>query len=236
LIEYFGGMTFSGGTVTCPVDDPTPLRGAAVSLDSLPSHCVGHSPSQVYLLAGGKLGEYGAGAGCDGPIAKIARDIHVQKAGAPVVTLVDFKAGFEDTARGVVTRMDWALVVVDPTQASIVMATQMKKMVERLHAGCLPATRHLESPELVGLAARLFREAPLRGVLFVLNRIADDETEAYLRRRLAACDISPIAAIRNDPEIERAWLTGTAIKPEHAKAEQLVERLERAVAAPAAAG
>lgn len=24
LIDYFGGMVFSGGAVTCPVDDPTP--------------------------------------------------------------------------------------------------------------------------------------------------------------------------------------------------------------------
>ncbi|OQY31739.1 MAG: hypothetical protein B6243_08130 [Anaerolineaceae bacterium 4572_5.2] len=25
LIDYFGGMAFSGGAVTCPVDDPVPL-------------------------------------------------------------------------------------------------------------------------------------------------------------------------------------------------------------------
>ena len=28
LIEYFGGMIFGGGQVTCPVDDPTPLPGS----------------------------------------------------------------------------------------------------------------------------------------------------------------------------------------------------------------
>ena len=33
LIDYFGGMIFSGGMVTCPVDDPTPLIGAEVTLD-----------------------------------------------------------------------------------------------------------------------------------------------------------------------------------------------------------
>ena len=27
LIEYFGGMVFSGGLVSCPVDDPRPLPG-----------------------------------------------------------------------------------------------------------------------------------------------------------------------------------------------------------------
>jgi Mrp family chromosome partitioning ATPase len=28
LLDYFGGMVFRGGSVTCPVDDPTPLQGA----------------------------------------------------------------------------------------------------------------------------------------------------------------------------------------------------------------
>jgi len=27
LMEHFGGMIFSGGSVTCPVDDPAPLAG-----------------------------------------------------------------------------------------------------------------------------------------------------------------------------------------------------------------
>ncbi len=36
LIDCFGGMIFSGGVVTCPVDDPTPLYGAEMSLDALP--------------------------------------------------------------------------------------------------------------------------------------------------------------------------------------------------------
>lgn len=30
LLEYFGGMVFSGGPVTCPVDDPLPLADASV--------------------------------------------------------------------------------------------------------------------------------------------------------------------------------------------------------------
>ena len=30
LLDYFGGMVFSGGLVSCPVDDPTPLEGSDV--------------------------------------------------------------------------------------------------------------------------------------------------------------------------------------------------------------
>ena len=36
LLDYFGGMVFSGGLVTCPVDDPTPLPGSQIALNRLP--------------------------------------------------------------------------------------------------------------------------------------------------------------------------------------------------------
>lgn len=29
LMDYFGGAVFQGGSVTCPVDDPTPLAGSS---------------------------------------------------------------------------------------------------------------------------------------------------------------------------------------------------------------
>ena len=35
LLEHFGGLVFSGGAVTCPVDDPTPLPDAEVDLSDL---------------------------------------------------------------------------------------------------------------------------------------------------------------------------------------------------------
>jgi CO dehydrogenase nickel-insertion accessory protein CooC1 len=36
LLEYFGGMVFSGGLVTCPVDDPTPLTNADINIEEFP--------------------------------------------------------------------------------------------------------------------------------------------------------------------------------------------------------
>jgi CO dehydrogenase nickel-insertion accessory protein CooC1 len=82
LLDYFGGMVFSGGAVTCPVDDPTPLPGATLSLEGLPARYVGTSPEGIRLLLAGKLGPLGPGAGCDGPIAKIARDLRVTDMGS----------------------------------------------------------------------------------------------------------------------------------------------------------
>jgi CO dehydrogenase nickel-insertion accessory protein CooC1 len=223
LLIHFGGMIFSGGRVTCPVDDPTPLPGAEILLEDLPRRYVAEGDPGIFLLSLGKLGAAGAGAGCDGPIGKIARDLAIRSRGGAGVTLVDFKAGFEDAARGVVVSLDWAVVVVDPTQASLVLAADMKAMVEKLRAGAPPATSHLGDPALAALARRRFRDAPLRGVLVVLNRVPDDETEAFLRARLAEHGIEPVACIREDPAIRRAWLRGDAVR---ADAPDLVARLE----------
>ena len=115
LLDYFGGMVFSGGLVTCPVDDPTPLPGAELSLDRLSGQYYNRNENGILFLTAGKIGDQGPGAGCDGPVAKIARDIRLHQSGEQPVTLVDFKAGFEDSARGAITSLDWAIVVVDPT-------------------------------------------------------------------------------------------------------------------------
>jgi len=49
LLEYFGGMVFSGGSVTCPVDDPTVLEGARLSLSDLPPRFRGVPPATRHL-------------------------------------------------------------------------------------------------------------------------------------------------------------------------------------------
>jgi CO dehydrogenase nickel-insertion accessory protein CooC1 len=228
LLDYYGGMVFSGGAVTCPVDDPTPLEGASVASDVLPAVYQAQSPDGIHLFTAGKMGDKGPGAGCDGPIAKIARDFRPVYQGMSPVTLVDFKAGFEDSARGNIISLDWILVVVDPTGAAVQMAVHMRDMVDQLRAGGRPATAHLQHPELVALANRLYREARVQGVQFILNRIRDQETERYLLARLAASGIAPIGIIYADPALERAWLTGapldTARQAEEAQA--IVRRLE----------
>jgi CO dehydrogenase maturation factor len=218
LMEYFGGMVFSGGAVTCPVDDPTPLPGAEIYLDRLPIKFFVQK-DRITLLTAGKIGELGPGAGCDGPVAKIARDLQIHSEGEPVVTLVDFKAGFEDTARGAITSLDWVIIIVDPTLAAIEMASDMCDMVARLKAMELPATMHLESPELVAIANRIFKEARINGVLSVLNKVQNAETENYLRRELSARSIEPIAIIYEDPSMSISWLQGKPLGGREAERE-----------------
>ena len=230
LLDYYGGMVFSGGFVTCPVDDPTLLVGAHISVDELPEAYHETTPAGIHLFVAGKMGDKGPGAGCDGPIAKIARDFRPGYANETPVTLVDYKAGFEDSARGNIISLDWIIVVVDPTSAAIQMAINMRDMVVQLKAGRLPATAHLEHPDLVELVNQLYREARVKGVLFILNRVRDEETERYIRDKLAEHGIKPIGTIHDDPSLSIAWLKGEPLTKttNNHEVERIVEELEKA--------
>jgi CO dehydrogenase nickel-insertion accessory protein CooC1 len=216
LLDYFGGMVFSGGLVTCPVDDPTPLTNAQVIVSDIPARYYVRNQDGITLLTAGKIAGQGPGAGCDGPVAKIARDFHI-KNGEDVVTLIDFKAGFEDTARGAITSLDWAIVVVDPTIASVELAANMQDMVDEIIADELPATRHLESPELVAIANELFIQANIKGVLFVLNKIPNNEVGSYLTEELAKRGLTPIGTIYEDASIALSWLRGLPVESKQAE-------------------
>jgi CO dehydrogenase maturation factor len=229
LLDYFGGMVFSGGRVTCPVDDPTPLEGASMRLSDLPAEYVACSADGIRLLVAGKLGSLGPGAGCDGPIAKITRDLRVSEVGPDDVTLVDYKAGFEDSARGALTALDWAVAVVDPTTAALQMAVHLTRMVAEMRRGRPPATRHLDRVELVVLATRLFREARIKGVVATLNRVPDAAVERYLLDALGGQDVSVAGVFGEDPALQERWLRGTRVRSDRLleAATSLVRRLER---------
>jgi CO dehydrogenase maturation factor len=230
LLEYYGGTVFSGGSVSCPVDDPTRLPGAHVSLEAIPDRYIGRTSDGIRLLIAGKLGSLGPGAGCDGPVAKIARDLTLLSAAENPVTLVDIKAGFEDAARGLITGVDWAIAVVDPTKSAVRIAEDLSNLVYRLHEGGGPATEHLGSPDLVELANSIYRHSRVRLVLTVLNRIADGDTEQLLREALLDYGIEPVAVIHEDPAISASWFNGGALRTSIAErdADPLVSALEAA--------
>jgi len=237
LLDYFGGTIFTGGAVTCPVDDPTPLAHADIDLEKLPGEYHTRNENGVTLLTAGKLADKGPGAGCDGPISKIARDLRIRVGDTLPVTVVDFKAGFEDSARGVLKEVDWALVTVDPTNAAIQMAVDMKEMVSQTRAGKPPATQHLDTPVLVEMAIRMFREARVRDVLVVLNRVRDREVETCLTGRLEEAGVQPIAVIPEDPVITVTWLEGVPLTRQFREpADRVVGALEGAARRPSTVG
>lgn len=234
LTDLFGGLVFSGGRVTCPVDDPTLLEGHVLQLDQIPDPFRAITPDGIVYLAGGKMGRLGAGAGCDGPVAKIARDLELRLPEDPQpVMLVDFKAGMEDSVRGVITGLDWGLLVVDPSSTAVRLAGEMRRMVEALRAGVHPATAHLSDPKLVRLAESLYREARIRGLSVVLNRVGDEETEEILRTGLADEGVRPVGRVGNHPDVGRAWLRGEYLDCPAALAETaaFLDRVEAEVEA-----
>jgi CO dehydrogenase maturation factor len=229
LIDYFGGMVFSGGQVTCPVDDPRPLPNAQLEIPDLEHKYYARNAQEIVLLTAGKIGDLGPGAGCDGPINKIARDLRLSSDDAPSVTLVDFKAGFEDSARGAVTSLNWIMVVVDPSNAAIQMAVHMKEMVEQIKAGVPPATKHLKSPELVAFAESVFRESRIHAVFVVLNKIKNKEMGQFLRDKLSKEGIDPIGALPEDHAITLNWLEGSPLHETSSvtrAVREIVDRLE----------
>ena len=228
LLDWLGGTVFSGGPVTCPVDDPAPIQGARVRQEALPSQYVSQTPGGIRFFQVGKMGPLGPGAGCDGPMTKIARDFVPETDGPAPVTLIDFKAGIEDASRGVVTSLDWVLLVIDPSYAGVQAAATMKTLLDQMHHGALPATRHLQSPELIGLLEDSYRSARTKGVLYVLNKVADAEVEYQLWQRLLGAGLHATAVIRDDPHIRAAWLEGSPLKsiPALAEAAKLVRALE----------
>jgi len=229
LIHYFGGAIFSGGSVTCPVDDPTPLPGAEISLDKLPNNYYLQNQEGIFLFALGKIGDRGPGAGCDGPISKITRDLKISGIGDYPVTLIDLKAGLEDPARGVITGLDWVITVVDPTNAAIQIAIDIKNIINQIKSGKLPATRHLKNPALVKTAQKIFKEAKIKDSFVLLNKIKDKEIESYLRKKLEEKGIEPLGIMWEDPSISLSWLKETSLMEIGARKdiERFIKRLKK---------
>ncbi len=212
LIDYFGGPVFSGGKVSCPVDDPTPLSGAVIHLTKIPEKYYSFDQEGLFLFQLGKIGDKGPGAGCDGPISKITRDLRVHGLGDQPVTLIDVKAGLEDSARGVITSMDWIITVVDPTTASIQVAEDIKNLISRIKAGELPATDHLGSSELIEKAKRIYKEARIKESFVLLNKIKDEKIENYVSKKLKEKGLRAIGVIYEDSSISLSWLEGKPLE------------------------
>ena len=231
LMDYYGGTVFSGGFVTCPVDDPKPLDGAEVELERLDKAYYARNPDGIIFLIAGKIGGEGPGVGCDGPVAKIARDFRVNLDGRLPVTLIDFKAGLEDTARGVVTSLDMIVFVIDPSLVSVEMAVNMKEIVKSIQLHNKPATAHLEDPELVGWANQFYENSHIAGIRFLLNRINSNEEERILEEALKQEGIEPSCIIHQAASISSAWMKGEPIRAEEPQKEiqMLIMLLEKDV-------
>ena len=82
---------------------------------------------------------------------------------------------------------------------------------------------------MIELAKQLYRDANVKGVLFILNKVRDDLTEQFLLERLAQKDIEPLGIIHDTPALSMAWLLGEPLIKTHAQSEanNIVEALEK---------
>jgi len=229
LIDYFGGMVFRGGPVSCPVMDPSPLAGMVLSIADLPQEYVARPMDGVILLMSGKLGANGTVGGCDGPLVTIARDLTASGPEGDSVTVVDFKGGMEDTVRGALSGTDLALAVIDPTLPSVAVAGKLVEAVRQIRAGTPPNLRHLEDPEGIEVALATSREMRITTVLAILNRVPDANIEVRLAGRvLEGSGLKPVGSLREDPTVGMAWLEGSRVvsHENQARIRRIVDRIE----------
>jgi len=78
-----------------------------------------------------------------------------------------------------------------------------------------PATAHLKDPHLAELARQQFKESRIQGVVAILNRVPDPDTEAFLRGKLEALG-GPrvIGTLPEDRTIQTQWLRGEEVEAE----------------------
>ncbi len=221
LIEYFGGKEFTGGKVTCPVDDPKPLPGAEISLDELPAEYYVEKNGITFFRSGKIKRAY---EGCDGPEDKVTRDFWVL---GSHVTLIDIKAGYEHFGRGVEVKMDGVITVVDPTSTSFDIAEEVKEMVDQMNRKIAPATHHLDSED-AEIYERVTQAVQRKFVYAILNKVRSEEIESIMTKELKKRGMEPIGSVRDDPEIFKSCLEGTPLKESGAKKdiEEIVNHLE----------
>lgn len=67
--------------------------------------------------------------------------------------------------------LSWIITIVDPSIVSIQIAEKIKALISRIKEGELPATKHLERPELIDEANRIYKEERIKGSFVLLNKI-----------------------------------------------------------------
>lgn len=227
LIDFYGGKFFSGGKVTCPVDDPTPLERGEIGLDEIPPEYFVENEGLTFFRVGKIESVF---EGCDGPESKVVRDFRIP---GDHVTLIDLTAGLEHFARGVEINADGVVAIVDPTSTSLELARKAKDMVEGMKRGVKPATVHLENPDDVATMKRLAKSAKVKYLWVILNKMRSKKIESLMRERLREYGIEPIGSIHEDLEILESSLEGTALRESGARkdAEEIVNELEEEVRA-----
>jgi len=149
----------------------------------------------IQLLSMGKIYEFGEGCAC--PInALSSKFLEIINLGDGEFLIADTDAGIEHFGRGVEKGVDVLLVVIDPSRESIVMADKIS-----------------------GLGAQANKR-----VYYILNRVADQETEELLLNSIDREKV--IATIAESKEIFLSGLSGKEFNMEVKGIRDIADMLE----------
>lgn len=146
-------------------------------LDDLPGDYLTRK-GNIQLLSMGKIYEFGEGCAC--PInALSSKFLGIVDLGDGEFLIADTDAGIEHFGRGIETGVDILFVIIDPSQESILLAKKISEL-----------GRQVDKP-----------------VYYILNRIANQETEEFLLNSLDREKV--IAIVPENKEIFTSGLAGS---------------------------
>jgi len=163
-------------------------------LDDLPGDYLAEK-GNIQLLSMGKIYEFGEGCAC--PInALSSKFLEIVDLGDGEFLIADTDAGIEHFGRGIETGVDILLVIIDPSQESILLAKKISEL-----------GRQVDKP-----------------VYYILNRIADQETKDFLLNSIDREKV--IAIIPENKEIFISGLTGNEFNMDVEGIKEIADMLE----------
>jgi len=163
-------------------------------LDDLPRDYLAEKEN-IQLLSMGKIYEFGEGCAC--PInALSSKFLEIVDLGEGEFLIADTDAGIEHFGRGVETGVDILLVVIDPSQESILLAKKISELGQQVD----------------------------KPVYYILNRIADQETQDLLMNSIDRGRV--IAIIPENKEIFMSGLAGNEFNMDVEGIKEIADMLE----------
>jgi len=163
-------------------------------LDDLPGDYLAEK-GNIQLLSMGKIYEFGEGCAC--PInALSSKFLEIVDLGDEEFLIADTDAGIEHFGRGIETGVDILLVIIDPSQESILLAKKISEL-----------GRQVDKP-----------------VYYILNRIADQETKEFLLNSIDREKV--IAIIPESKEIFISGLAGNEFSMDVEGIKEIADMLE----------
>jgi CO dehydrogenase maturation factor len=186
FMNYFGGKKL--------LFEKTKQMKNALSLDDLPGNYLTEK-GNIQLLSMGKIYQFGEGCAC--PInALSSKFLEILDLRDGEFLIADTDAGIEHFGRGVERGVDILLVVIDPSQESILLAKKISELGQQVD----------------------------KPVYYILNRISDQKTKDFLLNSIDAEKV--IAIIPKNKEIFISGLAGNEFNMDVDGIKEIADMLE----------